>query len=303
MIKAFFINLDRRRDRLDRMSRQFAAAGISALRWPAKDGNSLSREERSLFDKTNLGPSQIGCFLSHVAIWKWLLASNENAVAVFEDDLAISTRLKHLLEDDSWLAPDAEIIRLETALRQTRLTGIRPSGIKGFSIGRLRKRAYGTGGYIVTRRGAERLLGGYCRPINNIDILLYDPWLHDGKGPLRVFQVLPAPVSQLQFLYPRKFAHESDIVTDRKLQSDAREVYKTGRSSASLPRKLIYELGDIARIVRRLPRNIFVALTSREMVVPFDSAYENAASSEALPHRAETAGRSRNAPESTHISG
>ncbi|MXN63345.1 hypothetical protein GR183_00380 [Stappia sp. GBMRC 2046] len=273
MIKAFFINLDRRTDRMDRMSRQFAAAGIPALRWPAKDGTSLSTEEISLFGKTHLGANQIGCFLSHVAVWKWLLASDENEVAVFEDDLVISGRLKHLLERGAWLPPDADIVRLETILRKTRLAGIQPSGVEGFSVGRLRAKDSGTGGYIVTRRGAERLLGGYCRPINNIDTLLYDPWLHDGSGPLRVYQVLPAPVSQLQFLYPRKFAHESDIVADRKLQSEAREVYRSGRNSASLPRKLVYELADIARIVRRAPRNMLVALTSRKMVVPFDDAF------------------------------
>jgi len=94
------INLAHRHDRWDAISRRLSAAGLgNLLKAPAVEGARLS-------DATIahcLGPSQrmpdgapdshlaltrpaIGCFLSHLAVWRWVIASGVPRALVLEDD-------------------------------------------------------------------------------------------------------------------------------------------------------------------------------------------------------------------------
>ena len=93
---AFLINLDRHPDRLAAAQTRLAQAGVHAERVAAVDGYALSPAERraavarfhAILARGRLyTPGQIGCALSHHAIYRRMIAENIPAALVFEDDV------------------------------------------------------------------------------------------------------------------------------------------------------------------------------------------------------------------------
>jgi hypothetical protein len=96
------INLPHRTDRWQTLSRRMSAAGLTKLiRAPAIEGARLSDSQiaallRSPADGIDEAPRShltltrpaIGCFLSHLAVWRWVLSTNLARVLVLEDDAA-----------------------------------------------------------------------------------------------------------------------------------------------------------------------------------------------------------------------
>lgn len=101
------INLPHRTDRWETVSRRLAASGFSKLlRAPAVEGARLSEAQID----TLMGPlagcvreaprshltltrPAIGCFLSHLGIWRWVARTKLPQVAVLEDDAAPTAHL------------------------------------------------------------------------------------------------------------------------------------------------------------------------------------------------------------------
>jgi glycosyl transferase family 25 len=110
------INLPHRTDRWDTLSRRMSAAGLTKLiRAPAVEGarlpdaqivallglsvNGIDEAPRSHLTLTR---PAVGCFLSHLAIWRWMLDTNLPWILVLEDDAAPApdycpARLRNLL--------------------------------------------------------------------------------------------------------------------------------------------------------------------------------------------------------------
>ena len=107
-LPAVCINLDRRTDRWQRFSSQPACAKMiqsgQLKRWSAVDGKNidwLNDKRVSLVAKRNIkekwrrshedlnSVGGIGCALTHISIWKWLVDSDHDAVIVFEDDAKV----------------------------------------------------------------------------------------------------------------------------------------------------------------------------------------------------------------------
>ena len=99
------INLPDRADRWQTLSRRMSAVGLTKLiRVPAVEGLRLSDSQiaallTSPADRIDEAPRShltltrpaIGCFLSHLAIWRWLLDRELPRLLVLEDDAAPST--------------------------------------------------------------------------------------------------------------------------------------------------------------------------------------------------------------------
>jgi GR25 family glycosyltransferase involved in LPS biosynthesis len=79
--KAFYINLDHRTDRRKEMEQELHAIGLDAIRWPA------TRNETFGF---------IGCFESHLKLWKHCLGIDSKYFIIFEDDF------KFEVTKDAW---------------------------------------------------------------------------------------------------------------------------------------------------------------------------------------------------------
>jgi glycosyl transferase family 25 len=96
------INLPHRTDRWQALSRRMSAVGLDkVIRVPAVEGSRLSvdhmeallRAPASDIDEAPrshlaLTRPAIGCFLSHLAIWRWVIGNNVARVLIFEDDAA-----------------------------------------------------------------------------------------------------------------------------------------------------------------------------------------------------------------------
>jgi GR25 family glycosyltransferase involved in LPS biosynthesis len=99
-LPAVVINLARRADKLETLRQRMAAVGLTKIvRAPAIEGAQLPASQvaallRSAADATDGGPSShltltppaIGCFLSHLAVWRWMLSTGLPRLLVFEDD-------------------------------------------------------------------------------------------------------------------------------------------------------------------------------------------------------------------------
>lgn len=87
---AVVINLDRRGDRLRRFSQ---ACPIEFDRVAAADGKRLHGVHEGI-SRIGLRDGEYGCFVSHVRIWRNMIATRTSALLIFEDDAIFSNEFK-----------------------------------------------------------------------------------------------------------------------------------------------------------------------------------------------------------------
>jgi len=99
-MKAFLINLDRHPDRLAAAQAQLNRAGVDAERVSAIDGAALSPSERravvasfhTILARGRLcTDGQIGCALSHHAVYRRMVDEDIPVAIVFEDDILLTS--------------------------------------------------------------------------------------------------------------------------------------------------------------------------------------------------------------------
>ena len=170
------ISLDRRPDRWVEFKATADAAGLSVKRFSAVDAQTFGDQiyempGLSLLTSHNIrertrrshyeidAPGAIGCSLSHFKVWKQLLSSSAPAIIVFEDDTEIPRTLKTQLQQvfmelpsDGW-----DIVQFQLTTYGHGVTGCKPrTGLT--EPWQHCTSLMGTYAYMVSRRGAERLL-------------------------------------------------------------------------------------------------------------------------------------------------
>ena len=131
-IPAFCITLERRQDRWRRFQDQSGIDGLNLKRFTGVDGktiditkddrvalctkrNILAKTRRSHEELDSVGG--VGCALSHIAVWQWMVDNNQEVCLIFEDDAVVppdfverankcitdSTILKDPKKWDMWL--------------------------------------------------------------------------------------------------------------------------------------------------------------------------------------------------------
>jgi glycosyl transferase family 25 len=104
-IPAFCITLDRRQDRWRRFQDQSGIEGLDVKRFLGVDGKTLDVNDsrittltrRNIITKSRRSHEEldtiggVGCALSHIAVWQWLVDNNQEMVLVFEDDAVVPT--------------------------------------------------------------------------------------------------------------------------------------------------------------------------------------------------------------------
>lgn len=91
----WLINLDRDTDRLANMKQQLDAMGLPYIRFPAIYGkdhvDELSRNVDAAAYARNMGspilPGKMGCYASHIAVWKEVIKSPFKIALILEDDV------------------------------------------------------------------------------------------------------------------------------------------------------------------------------------------------------------------------
>lgn len=174
--KVYVINLDRRQDRMQSMRANMHALGIDFRRVTAVDGSSSGELPATVepmegyldpYHKRPMTRGEIGCFLSHYQIWQDVVNNEHNygQVLVLEDDVRFTpffnSKLQVLLNDTRRLALDYDLLYLGRKHMQGDERHVKGS-IRLVRVGY----SYWTIAYVLTRRGARRLLE--AKPLENL---------------------------------------------------------------------------------------------------------------------------------------
>lgn len=101
----YVINLDRSKDRLNNISKNFSEYGVKFNRYSAVDGKKLDSEtinqSSTMLCKTLLcNHGIIGCAMSHLNLWKKLSSDDKtNYYIIFEDDAIINENFKNTVSE------------------------------------------------------------------------------------------------------------------------------------------------------------------------------------------------------------
>jgi glycosyl transferase family 25 len=187
-IPAFLINLDRSQDRLRYMQAQADRIGLQVERFPAINGSAVPDHLRSQFAGSRLTPGQVGCYASHLCLHERVVRDDLSYALILEDDAELQDDLMLAAEKAMAAAPaDWDYIQLSGTFKRPVLS------IANLPNGRHLVRHWrlpgGTGAYLISRRGAEKMIapGPRVRPV---DLEIRYAWLRD----LDVLGVYPAPV-------------------------------------------------------------------------------------------------------------
>ena len=215
-MELYFINLSRRGDRRAAMETQARRLGLALARLDAMDAREAGPAELDRrFEKNGpLGVIPRGdqcCFLSHRLAWKRLVESGDAYAAVLEDDVELSPRAPLVLQNEDWIPPGTDLIKLEHygPASQSVLLSDFKNVCHGFRLGRMRSRHTGAAAYILSRRAAELLLQIPCFDLP-VDHLLFNPNNSRLFARLKPWQLVPAIARQQEFV-----GEKSDIEKTR----------------------------------------------------------------------------------------
>jgi glycosyl transferase, family 25 len=183
------------------MRSTFEALSVVFERVAAVDAADFTPEESAFHasqcqrpDGGQWTPGKVACYLSHRKVWGMIATRAEPIAAIFEDDVHAAPGLRELLRSSDWIPGDADLVRLETTPMGLRL------GRAKILIGLRRvrpvlSRSYGSAGYILTQRAAQRLMD---TPVEyySVDYTLFNQNGSSVSRELHVYQLDPAPLIQ-----------------------------------------------------------------------------------------------------------
>jgi glycosyl transferase family 25 len=181
-----FINLASDIQRRSKLEAEFVRMGLMARRLDAVRWAELSDNEQSdhysasLNDRhfhTPLVAGEKGCYASHLVAWRELMDSSHTAMVVLEDDVRFDPQLPAVLAAIEAMDVPWDMIKLiGRAHEKIRSRRHLSDGVDLIEYARVPSM---TAGYVVSRRGAEKLLATrkpFGRPID-VDLRFW--WEND----------------------------------------------------------------------------------------------------------------------------
>lgn len=209
--KIYYINLDRRPDRKTHVETVTKQLNLSAERIAATDGSKLDLDaipkniitEDGIKDAKNknqkvyvpLTAGGIGCAMSHHTIWKKIVDENVASALILEDDIRFDPLFHHKLElyKKSWPKTYDVVFLGYHPSTFKHLQNISPNHSNNHNdekhtsdIFARPNKAYGLFGYIVSKKGAEKLL-----KIFPITLQIDSEMLHNKNG-INAYAVKPS---------------------------------------------------------------------------------------------------------------
>jgi len=182
---------------------------------------------------------EIGCFLSHRGIWATILTENKNGV-IFEDDALVDNRIVDFLGRLTDSDLEFDVVLLGHSKKDPRkrklyhfLEPLKKSEKLGpFLLGRgFKTWPSGAVGYVVTPRGAERLL----KASEKIQSVLDDWPLFESQGVV-VKEVRPLLVWE-------DFINMQSALEDDRKTPSRKKIYFTARLIRGVIRNVVSKLG------------------------------------------------------------
>lgn len=235
----FVINMVGNTTRMDRAAGELARLNIPFTRFEAVDGRALAPEELArVYDpvanarrsRHPLIGGEIGCYLSHVALWEKIAAGDAAGGIILEDDFAAADDLLPVLEAVTSDTGDWEIAKLFSARKGQKLIAPRPL-VPGRDIAVPYKVPNTTLGYAIRRDAAARLAAlalPVSRPID-------EDHKHFWEWDLRVALVAPPPLS-----FGVESTEAGSITATRRHAQAGRSAGRLGQALHSLAYRLRY---------------------------------------------------------------
>jgi GR25 family glycosyltransferase involved in LPS biosynthesis len=257
-VKIYVINLDGYPERLNWIDAQLSARGLSYERFAAFTPDTIPATIRARFHERALDallPNNIASFSSHLGVAERLLASQEQACLVLEDDVELLCSAEELRAIAA-RSGRFDILKLNDWPKSPTLEVDRAGG---FRIVRYLQVPRGAGSYFLTRRGAERLLAqAVSLAISTDNFIRAEAYLH-----LDIAGVVPPPIPQDRFgassIDPTRLRGKS---RNRRYfygaQSKAGVVTRFARMTRQLgPQNLLrLQIAQIAMKARRIKRDL-----------------------------------------------
>jgi glycosyl transferase family 25 len=163
------LNLRRSVERRNYITSHLASLGLPFELIEAVDGRALSRRDldtlyspresvRLIGRELTLG--EIGCYLSHLKLYRKQIDEGWDEVVIFEDDAVVDPALFEVLSQRRSLPADWDLVLFNDVRAPVSFWGSRPFG--RFRCVKFASTAWCTVGYILRRSGAQKLLAhGY----------------------------------------------------------------------------------------------------------------------------------------------
>lgn len=234
-MRGFYINLARSPGRRAFMEEQSVRLGLDLARIEAVDGRAIPEAEYARLcpvpaEGKRIVPTELACFLSHVAAWRGLVESGAPYGAVFEDDVCLADDTGDFLAAEDWIPADADLVRLSSSAVRLRLR-IEPAASRnGRGVRRLLASTVDTGGYVIGAAYARRLLTQADRFEAPVDRVLLNP-----AGGAVLYQLDPSIAVQAKWA---DFAFLSREEARSQVQTGKPPRVRRRPSLAAIPREL-----------------------------------------------------------------
>ena len=199
----FVINMDGATHRWQHIEQEFAKAGLQPTRFPARTVRDFPLDFFSWtldkFFSEYWTEGEVGCLLSHVEVWKKLVAHDFPSAAIFEDDVIFGIDAKETLETITF-SNKATIKKLETTFQPCFLARRPIFSTNKNCYYRLLSQHRGAGGYALNQMAARELLEMIAAKPSRADVLTFTPSMLGGR--VLVDQLVPALVIQQNFINP-----------------------------------------------------------------------------------------------------
>lgn len=121
-----------------------------------------------------LNAGEIGCMLSHISIWRQIIAEGLPCAVILEDDLCVASGFGAVVAGLGAL-PDLGLLKLETDRDPVVFEATATAAIGPYKCHRLSSGVGRTGAYAIWQAAAARLLGDADTFVNSIDIEMFRP--------------------------------------------------------------------------------------------------------------------------------
>lgn len=180
MIPLLYINLDEQVGRRRWFESHCFERGLKPQRRSAINGRKLSDQNLAEYRSKRLfnvqfGPAEIGCYLSHLSIWREISDGSDLWVFVAEDDLHFSTDAPDFFANSDWIPPDARLVKAESTFKKCHLGNGKQLPMKARALHPLLSLHGGGGGYFLHRDGARRLVKLSEAIAEPADFMLFAP--------------------------------------------------------------------------------------------------------------------------------
>ncbi len=165
------------------MTEQFGKAGVGFEYFDAVDADTLDIDKTGYVPNMNLictkrrselDPSEVACFESHRKLWERCIHDDSDHIAIFEDDIVLTTDFRDTLRLLAERIGDHDAIKLDWIPLKVMLSGIGDI-YPGRQLGSLTGWMQSSAAYILSNAGARKLLIDSQRYCDVLDGFVFSP--------------------------------------------------------------------------------------------------------------------------------